>query len=51
MRQNQLDQIRNLQLQIAAMEQEIEHLYAVLLRRNAGEYVVQFWRCSAPCSW
>lgn len=28
MRQNQLDQIRNLQLQIAAMEQEIEHLYA-----------------------
>lgn len=28
MRHNQLDQIRNLQLQIAAMEQEIEHLYA-----------------------
>ena len=28
MRQNQLDQIRNLQLQIEAMEQEIEHLYA-----------------------
>ncbi len=28
MQQDQLDQIRNLQLQIAAMEQEIEHLYA-----------------------
>ncbi len=28
MRQEQLDQVRNLQLQIAAMEQEIEHLYA-----------------------
>ena len=28
MRQNQLEQIRNLQMQIAAMEQEIEHLYA-----------------------
>ena len=28
MRQSQLDQIHNLQLQIAAMEQEIEHLYA-----------------------
>lgn len=28
MRQNQLEQIRNLQMQIVAMEQEIEHLYA-----------------------